>query len=391
MLLGLVLSLVLHWAALAWIDERFGGGEPADPRPTAPVVVALLPPPAVAAVAGEARPSVRPSPPPRAQRATPRPGAIDPRAVSGARHTTTGEPSTQSASPEAFDPLASAGEGVAEAQVGEPVREAATDREPGIDETRELAARKELPRDAGAESLDPLARAQTRGASDPGAEHAGPLPQPPVGHWRFEVHYGDYADGHQVASLDYSITHDGRRYRLRSEGRAEGLTALLYSGVLTQSSEGRLSAAGLEPERYAEQRGRRPERWASVDRAAGRVSFSGGESLPMVAGVQDRLSVLVQIGLIARASPARVEAGSALELPELGSRSIERARYESRGEVTLTTARGPIRALHLERVAPRRAEDPRVEVWLGYDRGMLPVRIRLTDVGGRVLDQISPP
>lgn len=385
MLLGLVLSLALHWAALAWIGERVGGGEREDPRPTAPVVVALLPPPAVPAVAGQAQASLRPSPAPRARRPSPRPGAIDPRAAPGGRQSPTDEPSTGSTSPAVIDPLADVGDGVVEAQAGGPAPGPATDP------AREPDARTEPPRDAEGESLDALARAQTAAAPDPGAELSGPLPQPPVGHWRFEVHYGDYADGHQVASLDYSITHDGRRYRLRSEGRAEGLTALLYSGVLTQSSVGRLSDAGLEPERYAEQRGRRPERWASVDRAAGRVSFSGGESLPLISGAQDRLSVLVQIGLIARASPARVAAGGVLELPELTLRTIERARYESRGDVILSTARGPIRALRLERVAPRRTEDPRIEVWLGYDRGMLPVRIRLTDVGGRVLDQISPP
>lgn len=384
-LLGLIVSLALHWAALAWIAERVGGGEAADARPAAPVVVALLPPTPVPAVAGEARPPVRVSPAPRAQRPAPRPAAIDPRSAPDARQASTDAPSTGSTSPADLDPLAGVGEGVVDAKAGEPAPLPATNP------ARATDLRAEPPREAGDESLDPLARAQTAGAPEPAAERSGPLPQPPVGQWRFEVHYGDYADGHQVASLDYSISHDAQRYRLRSEGRAEGLTALLYSGVLTQSSEGRLSAAGMEPERYAEQRGRRPERWASVDRAAGRVSFSGGETRPIVAGVQDRLSVLVQIGLIARASPLRVAPGSVLELPELTLRTIERARYESRGDVTLSTARGPIRALHLERVAPRRTEDPRIEVWLGYDRGMLPVRIRLTDVGGRVLDQISPP
>lgn len=217
------------------------------------------------------------------------------------------------------------------------------------------------------------------------------LPTPPIGRWRFLVFYGDYSEGRQLASVDYLISVDGERYELRSEGRAEGLTALFYSGTLSQVSVGRFGERGLEPERYVERRGSRPERWARVDRGTGVASFSGGQTATAPEGVQDRLSVLIQLGLMLRAAPQRAAPGTVLELHELSLRDVEQARYRVHGDEVLQADAGPVHALHLERIAPRRPDDPRIEAWLGYDRGMLPVRIRLTDAGGRVLDQFLPP
>jgi hypothetical protein len=208
---------------------------------------------------------------------------------------------------------------------------------------------------------------------------------------RFQVHYGDYAEGNVVAELDYALEVEQDRYRLRTEARAVGLTALFWSGALTQASAGRLGVDGLEPERYVEQRGRRPERRTSIDRATGIAVFPAGERAPLVAGVQDRLSMLIQLGLIARAQPQRMAAGRRIEVPELGSRAISPAVFMSRGDESLATDRGPLRTLHLERRDGDPARDPRVDVWLGYDHGLMPVRIRLTDPGGRVLDQVLVP
>ena len=62
--------------------------------------------------------------------------------------------------------------------------------------------------------------------------------------------------------------------------------------------------------------------------------------------------------------------------------------YRSLGDETLPTDDGPLRALRLTRHDGDPARDPRIDIWLGYDQDLLPVRIRLTDPGGRVLDQM---
>ena len=215
-----------------------------------------------------------------------------------------------------------------------------------------------------------------------------PLPLPAVGRWQFGVYYGDYQNKLRLATLEYAVEVDGSRYRLQTEGRASGVVALVYSGVLTQSSAGRLSENGLAPEKYSEQRGNRPRRSLSVDYASNQVSFEGKPPETLVPGAQDRLSALIQLGLMARALPERFAKGSVIALPELTLGDIEKSRYLSMGESVLEAGSGPLRALHLERTAPRGEGDPKIEIWLGYDQSLLPVRIRATEPGGRVLDQM---
>ena len=98
--------------------------------------------------------------------------------------------------------------------------------------------------------------------------------------------------------------------------------------------------------------------------------------------------MLVQLGLIARARPQLLAPGETLRMAELGSRSVDVVTYRSLGEETLVTEDGPLRALRLTRHDGDAARDPRIDIWLGYDQHLLPVRIRLTDPGGRVLDQL---
>ena len=54
----------------------------------------------------------------------------------------------------------------------------------------------------------------------------------------------------------------------------------------------------------------------------------------------------------------------------------------------LETPSGPLQTVHLVRRDGDPARDPKVDVWLGYDLDMLPVRLRFTDPDGRVLDQL---
>ena len=236
------------------------------------------------------------------------------------------------------------------------------------------------------------AAAAARSAAGSSPEAASPpLPLPSAVSRRFRVFYGDYRDGQAVAELAYSLEITDGRYRLITEARATGLTALFWSGALTQRSSGRVGAAGLEPDRYVEQRGRRAERWASIDRGGAVASFSGGERVSLVPGTQDRLSALVQLGLIARAQPRRAASGQQIELPELGNRAIAAVRYASFGDEVLNTDNGELRALHLQRRDGDAGRVTTVDIWLGYDQDLMPVRIRITDPGGRVLDQILAP
>ena len=388
---ALALSLLLHAWLLAWLGSQHEFGGEAGTMRSDPVLVALL--------SGEAQMKPKDAPPapvavrprpPRPARPAPRPNAITTAPAAAVPESARPpEPEPEPEPEEEVPPMADASPPAPDPASGTPG--------PSPDASPPPAAAQAPAPPAG----DPAAPGVPAGSTTPATNSAPAerpakpalvfgtvLAAPPTGRWQFRVYYGDYTDNRPVATLDYLIEHDGERYRLRTEGRAEGLTALLYSGVLTQASGGRLTENGLQPERFAEQRGKRAERWATVDWPRGEIAFSGGERAKTVAGLQDRLSVLVQLGLLARAAPERFAAGQSVVFDEMTLRDVERARYASRGDEVLETDTGTLRTLHLERTEPRRRDDPIVEIWLGYDLGLIPVRIRMTDVGGRILDQL---
>ncbi|HVL56333.1 MAG TPA: DUF3108 domain-containing protein, partial [Burkholderiaceae bacterium] len=240
----------------------------------------------------------------------------------------------------------------------------------------------------------PPATAASAAASDADPRPKTPLygvalPAPPQTRTlSFAVHYGEYAEQRVVARVQYTIRHDDDRYELRSITQAAGLTALLYSGVLSQRSVGRLGADGFEPLRYVEQRGNRPERQVEFDYEQRRLDGLR-DPVPLPPGTQDRLSMIFQLGLLVRALPEKFAAGTVHSLPLASMRRVDRLELKVIGDESLRTPQGDvIDALRVSLSSRVDNDDPRLELWLGYDVQMLPVRIRIEDPAGRVLDQL---
>lgn len=164
----------------------------------------------------------------------------------------------------------------------------------------------------------------------------------------------------------------GGRYTLQLDGSIAGLR------VLVQASQGGIDTNGLAPERFTDQRARRPMQAANLRRELGRISFSGpSHELPLWPGVQDRLSWMLQLAAIAAAEPARWTAGEQLVLQVVGARGdVGTWAFDVLGEQRLETPGGPVSALHLQR-EPRGAYETAVEVWLDPARHHLPVRATL--------------
>jgi hypothetical protein len=233
------------------------------------------------------------------------------------------------------------------------------------------------------------------GSGVPGGLAAGqgaeaPLPGLPGSRTqRFRVYWGDFSNQQSVARLEYRLVNQGDRYELRTDVRAEGLISLVYSGTLSQVSVGSLGPNGLEPARYVEIRSKSSERVVDFDRKLGQLmSLDGRAPVPMPVGTQDRLSVFYQLGLMMRREPSAVAAGQVIEMPVASMRAVQRERFVVVGEEMLMVPGGPIRALHLQRPVPPGSRDPRIDLWLGYDFEMMPVRLRLEESADRVLDQI---
>jgi hypothetical protein len=172
---------------------------------------------------------------------------------------------------------------------------------------------------------------------------------------------------------------------LQLEGRIAGVT------VLDWASRGAVDGAGLAPERFVIRRRGRDSQAANFQRDAAKITFSGPtHELPLLPGVQDRLSWMVQMAAIVQAAPERFGAGSTLTLMVVGARGgADVWRFEVLG------TEGS--ALKLLRQA-RRPRDTRVEIWLDAAAAYLPLRASLTQPEGgapfelkRVPEPEAPP
>lgn len=219
--------------------------------------------------------------------------------------------------------------------------------------------------------------------SDPIVEPAPPLnPLPARIDMRFELRYGP-ASGEQTLVW----VNEGERYTLTSVAAATGLTGLFYRGRFVQTSRGRITAQGLQPEAFWDQRGdKRASARFDPDSGQGLWEPARGAPRPFAypAGMQDALSLFFQLALTA--PPA-----GTVSYDVFNGKKLRRYTYAVRGEETLDTALGALRTLHLARTD---AVDERFETWLAIDRHYLPVRVVRSDDDGRVMEMriraISP-
>jgi hypothetical protein len=187
--------------------------------------------------------------------------------------------------------------------------------------------------------------------------------------WRFRLRQGGQ-DGEAV--LDWQPQPDGR-YSLRLTRRV-GEHALP-----AQESLGRTGGGGLEPERFALQRGGRDRQAVNFDTQERRVSFSASPAqleLPDGApGAQDRLSWWLQLAALVQASAAQpAVAGGHWRVWVAGLRGELREWVFEAVDARLDDAG----TLHLRR-QPLGPHDPGIELWLDPARSYWPVRLRQGD------------
>lgn len=169
----------------------------------------------------------------------------------------------------------------------------------------------------------------------------------------------------------------GDAYRLVLEASIAGLT------LLVQTSEGAIDRHGIAPVRFLDQRARRAAQAANFVRESGRITFSGtAVEWPLVAGVQDRLSWMIQLAGIVAADPALLHEGSRITMAVVGARGdadVWRLRYV--GEEKVETPSGSVAAFKLVREG-HGPNDTTAEVWLDPARSFLPARATLGNSSG---------
>ena len=185
----------------------------------------------------------------------------------------------------------------------------------------------------------------------------------------YELYLGN--DKFSVGRTQQSWEINGDGYRLVSVSETTGLAAIFSRQRLAYESNGRLTASGLKPERFTNER----VRGSRTEKAAADFNWSAamaaiGEpprSVALPADTQDLVSFMYQLGL-APLTPGR------MAIPVTNGWKLERYELEIGIEEQLQTPFGLLRAVPVKQV--RRPDQESIELWLAPAYRWLPVRIR---------------
>jgi len=203
--------------------------------------------------------------------------------------------------------------------------------------------------------------------------------RPSSGSIRFDVHYG--SQGFKVGEARHEWKIGPDTYDLRLNLEASGLAGL-FGLKYAQRSVGSVSVQGMQPDVFTvDQRGRKRDS-AHFDWQARRVSIRRDDaerrSGEIATGDQDVLSLWHQARRFANAEKA-------VSLNVVTAKSIKRASLETLGPDRLKLPVGELDTLRMKAQAEGGELD--IEIWLSVKHDLLPVRIRITDDDGGVLDQ----
>ncbi|AOJ63945.1 hypothetical protein WJ32_16700 [Burkholderia ubonensis] len=345
---ALVVVLVLHALAALWFmrhREPFTPPAPAE----VPVQIELLKPRPI-----ERQPA-QPAPKPVARPATLKPAAPEPAAP---------EP----AAPKPAQPAAA------------PSRPAP--QEPVLTSTQTAAEGVPPAAAASAGGTASGASAAAAGGAS-GAATAGPASNgvkfaaPPSG----DLQYDALFNGMQNSTGTIHWRTDGQTYELSVT------MPVPFVGPFRYRSQGRIDAYGIAPDRYVEQRGKRPEDIAIFNREIRQVVFTRTpDNAPLPDGAQDRFSMLMQLSGLLRGNPDAYKRGVTQQFFVIDNNSGETWPITVIGDEPVQTAAGFIETRHFMRL-PRRAGDTRrIDMWLAPSLGWLPARLVQTEPNGAQIE-----
>jgi hypothetical protein len=173
--------------------------------------------------------------------------------------------------------------------------------------------------------------------------------------------------------------HDGEHYEARLE-TSDGTRP-----PRVQHSTGQITGRGLAPQRFSDKS--RTEQATHFQRESEQVIFSNNRpAAPLLAGAQDRLSVVLQLAAMLAGEPHRYPAGTTILVQTASTREAEPSLFTVLGDESLELPGATLMTVKLDR-APRREFDQRIELWLAPGLDYAPVRLRLTQPNGDWVDQ----
>jgi hypothetical protein len=188
----------------------------------------------------------------------------------------------------------------------------------------------------------------------------------------------------QTNKFPYSL--NGELVWASADGRYQAsLMVGAFGQKRIQTSRGQIGEGGLMPERFSDKY--RSELAAHFNRQKGKVTFSANTpDAPLLAGAQDRLSVLIQLAALVASAPERFAPATTLSIQTIGPREADLWLFTVGGTETLVLPGGTLEVLKLTR-NPHQTYDQQMDVWLAPNLGYLPARIRITEASGDYIDQ----
>jgi hypothetical protein len=220
-----------------------------------------------------------------------------------------------------------------------------------------------------------------------GVAHFADAVEPPT---RLQVGYDVLKGNIKAASITETYTRTQDRYHIESVSKAVGLLAMLKPETIRITSEGTLTAKGLRPLTFTNERKLDTERntRADFDWAANRITLTdraGKRTVPLPAGTQDRLSAMYQFMF------APLQNAAELNFNMTNGSKVDDYSYRITPDQSMTIPLGTFKALYVAN--PQQNGASRTEIWLATEHGNFPYKMTITESDGdqftQVLTQIN--
>ncbi len=186
-----------------------------------------------------------------------------------------------------------------------------------------------------------------------------------------------------IGRTTHAWTHDAEHYSMETVIETSGLVGLVKPFRMIQRSEGRIGPRGLLPEKFTVERDGQMKERADFDWSSAKVVLVAGDrqrEFSIAEGDQDVLSLMHHLALQPD-GPLRAE------LLVVTGKSAVRSVIENLGIEELDIPAGKVSAYHLGSSGHR--GELKIDIWLARDYANLPVRLKITDKNGEVLDQVA--
>ncbi len=208
------------------------------------------------------------------------------------------------------------------------------------------------------------------------------LAAPPT---RVQAGYEVFKDGVKVANMTETFSRQRDHYSIESVSRAVGLLALFKPETIRVTSEGKVTAQGLQPITFVSTRKLDSDRnaRADFDWAHDQITLTdraGSRTEALIPGTQDRLSAMYQFMFLA------LKDMTELKFDMTNGSKVDHYSYQFTPGQRVTTPFGAAHAIYA--TSSVEVGSSRSEIWLATDHANFPYKMVVTDPDGSKFTQV---